>query len=124
MYKTIKGKKRNLGTKAKINVTKNRITGIEHKQIPLIINNKFGVDMLLNGIDYLCEESYWSGGKTDSAKVDVNGTFKIDVMTKEKLAQYIDSEDKYEEFFDAIQDCHDIIEEEIEKKTVRSKRYK
>jgi len=124
IYKTIKGKKRNLGTKSKVNITKNRITGIEHKNVPMIINNKFGVDLLLNAIDYLCEESYWGGGKTDSAKVDSSVTFKTEPMTKEKLAQYIDENDKYEELFDAMQNCHNEIEDEIEKRTVRSKRYK
>jgi hypothetical protein len=122
--KTIKGKKRPIGTEAKINIRKSRQTGQRHSDIPLRIVNTFGIDGIYNCVDYLVSESVFSGKATPEAKIDVNGLLAIKApMNREKISQWIEEKDEYEKLFDLVQDCFDGIQLEIEKKVKRKRRY-
>lgn len=122
--KTIKGKKRPIGTEAKINIRKSRQTGQRHSDIPLRIVNAFGIDGIYNCVSYLVSEDVFTGKATPEAKIDVNGLFdNKKQMTREQLSQWIEENDKYEELFDLVQETFDGIQSEIEKKVKRKRRY-
>jgi len=122
--KTIKGKKRPIGTEAKINIRKSRQTGQRHSDIPLRIVNTFGIDGIYNCVNYLVSEGVFTGKATPEAKIDVNGLFKMKKQeTREKISQWIEENDKYEELFDLVQNCFDGIQSEIESKVKRKRRY-
>lgn len=80
---TVKGKPRAVGIISKIEVKKNRITGME-RTIIIPIYYDIGFDDVGSCVQYLIEENHWkkTGGRINAPEFDFNGT-------QEKLAQYV-----------------------------------
>lgn len=84
LYRTVRGKKRHIGSRCKLRVEKNRSTGREDP-VEIIHYHSCGIDDLESNIEFLVEEGHWNkNGSTVSAK-DFN--FK---GTQEKLIKYIE----------------------------------
>jgi hypothetical protein len=87
--KTVKGKPRQLGILAKVQVKKNRVTGRD-RTVMVPVHHSHGIDDLGSCIDYLLEEKHWSGteGKINAIEFDFKGT-------KDKLIELVEeSEDE------------------------------
>lgn len=124
IMKGIKGKDRNLGTLAKLNILKNRQIGQRAMDIGLRIITTFGIDGIYNCVDYLIEESTFKALKKDTAKVEVKGQLSCgDDLDREKLSQWIEENDKYEELFDLVQATYDGVQDAIMDKVKRKRRY-
>ena len=127
---TISGKKRNVGNKALVDLTKNRLTGQKHKGIPMEIYFAFGIDNLGGQIDYLLDEGTWTG----KTRIDTNGCFKVknkkketvnlEPMPKQKLIEWIEGNDKEDGVLKVVQNTFDEVQQKIKTKFKRKKRYK
>ncbi len=82
--KTVKGRERNIGIKAKVNIKKNRITGELH-EIGIDIYPSYGIDDIGGCIDYLVAEKWWSKPK-QSISANEFGV----LLTREKLIRHIE----------------------------------
>lgn len=86
VQKTVRGKKRKIGTQVKIHLEKNRITGKLH-EVTTMIYPSYGVDDIGSNIDYLVDEKWWTkSGQKIKAK-----EFKIDA-TRDKLIREIEKD--------------------------------
>lgn len=85
---TIRGKKRALGSMSEVNVYKNRLTGEKHKKVALPIYINSGIDDVGSMVEWLLEEKYWEGGKTDVSKIQAVD-FKVD-LSRELLVRHIE----------------------------------
>lgn len=113
--KTIKGKKRQLGVKCKIEVKKNRITGKE-RIIYISIYHSFGIDDIGSCVDYLIEEEAWEQrGKIIKAK---EFDFK---STKENLIRHIEENELEMDLREIVSDVWNEIEDACTVK--RKKKY-
>lgn len=87
--KTVKGKPRVIGTLLKIHVKKNRVSGLD-RIIEIPFYPSVGLDDTGSMIDFLIEESHWTGGKGDSVvapEFDFSGK-------REKLIEIIEEGNK------------------------------
>lgn len=82
--KTIKGKKRSVGTELKIQVKKNRIVGGDHN-IDIPFYPSCGLDDVGSCVNFLVEENHWSksGSSVTAKDLDFKGT-------EEKLIEMIE----------------------------------
>ncbi len=85
--KTVKGKKRRIGTKCFVQTKKNRHTGREHK-IEIPIHYDYGIDDVGSCVDYLVEEGHWN---TRGNKIAVpEFASAVDITTRENLIRHIE----------------------------------
>lgn len=81
----INGKKRQVGTRTRLQVRKNRVTG-GHSSVEVDIYPDYGFDDIGSCIDYLVEEKWWPISKNTihAKELDVSGT-------REKLIRHVES---------------------------------
>lgn len=97
--KSVKGKDRNIGIKAKVKVKKNRITGQLHEST-IDIYPFYGIDDIGGCIDYLISEGRWKkSGQTIKAD-DFNLSY-----TKDKLINYIEENGLYRKLQSIVGEC-------------------
>lgn len=89
LKKTVKGKSRKIGNKIKLQIKKNRVTGLLHEVITAIYPS-YGVDDIGSCIDYLIEEGRW---KKKGQKIKANSLFD-EVLTKDALIKKIEGKKK------------------------------
>lgn len=84
LTKTVKGKKRTIGTKVKLKIEKNRITGGEH-EVEMCIYPSYGIDDIGSCVDYLVDEKWWSkkGSKIKATEFDIE-------CSRKKLISHIE----------------------------------
>lgn len=83
IIKTVKGKKRQVGTRVALKTRKNRITG-KLAEVQVDIYPSYGIDDIGSMVDYLVEEGWWEGKETISAP---EFNFK---GTREKLIRHLE----------------------------------
>jgi len=110
--KTIRGKKRQLGIRCKIQIKKNRITGRE-RSVEIPIYHSFGIDDVGSCIDYLLEEEHWkkSNAIINAKDFDFKGS-------RRKLIKHIEKENLEKDLRELVSDVWNEIEEacQIERK--------
>lgn len=84
IQKEVKGRKRDIGINAGLQIKKNRITGELH-EIGMDIYPSYGIDDIGANIDFLLDEKWW---EKDGQKIEAS-EFKV-TATKEKLIRYIE----------------------------------
>lgn len=103
--KTVKGKQRKIGTKIKIQVKKNRITGKLHT-IETEIYPSYGIDDIGSCVDYLADEGWWEKSKnTITAK-----EFNLE-GSREKIIRQIEKKSLVDELRGIVGNCWKEIEE-------------
>ena len=118
---TIRGKKRALGSLSEVNIYKNRLTGEKHKKVALPIYISSGIDEVGSMIEWLLEEGYWSGGKTEVSKVDATD-FGVQ-LSREQLARYIEENELEDQLKEIVCTLWNQIIGLVEKKVQRKRRY-
>lgn len=104
LKKTIRGKKRRLGVRSKVQLKKNRITG-KDRDVLVPIYHSIGVDDLGSCVDYLIEEKHWKG------TVDTVSAPEFDFKgSKEKLIHVIEEQDAEQELRSLVRSTWDEIE--------------
>lgn len=113
--KTVKGKKRELGTLCRIKVEKNRIQGKE-RTIYIPIYHSFGIDDIGSCVDYLIEENHWKIRSKDitAPEFDFEGS-------RFKLIKHIEEGELEKDLRELVGDVWNEIEKACEVK--RKKRY-
>lgn len=76
-----------IGSRVRIEIPKNKITG-KVREVELDIYYDYGIDDIGSCIDYLLEMKRWSGG--GASKINHNGDFKFENCTKAKMVQLIE----------------------------------
>ena len=84
--RTVRGKKRQLGIKSKIQVRKNRLTGKDHSVFVPILHS-CGIDDLGGCVDYLVDENYW---KENGGKIVATGLGPDIIARRESLVRRIE----------------------------------
>ncbi len=113
IYKTVKGKNRELGVECLIQIKKNRITGrLRNLIIPIF--HSFGIDDIGSCVDYLVVEGHWQQKGNIIFAHDLN--FK---GTKEKLIHHIEAGELEKDLRSIVGDIWNEIEEAC---TVKRKR--
>lgn len=127
IVKVINGVNRTLGTATKVIIKKNRLTGMLEKNIDLSFYHQFGIDDIGDVINFLCEQKYWGISK---GKVEFTGIpfgeeeeDKPKVLSFEKLARYIESNNYEDYLYAELDKCWKQIKDDIKKAVVRKKRY-
>ena len=115
IFKTIKGKKRQLGINCICQIKKNRVNGKLRKVI-MPIYHEFGIDDVGSCVDYLIDEEHWVMVKSKIRAKE----FKI-IATRDKIIKYIEKHDKEKELQLIVGDVWDEIEDACSIK--RKKRY-
>ena len=114
LRKTVRGKQRQVGILAKLQIKKNHIIGGK-STVEIPIYNAFGVDDLGACINYLIDEKHWKSGKSiDAPEFNFKGT-------KEKLIKKIEDENLETEIKMLVAKIWDEIKEKSESK--RKRRY-
>ena len=93
----VKGKPRKVGTVAKIEVKKNRLTGNDVK-VKVGIHRKYGIDDVGSCIDYLVEEEHWKVFKKVIKAKELNLELKRD-----DLIRHIENEGMERELTDVVE---------------------
>ena len=105
--KTVKGKQRRVGILSKIQVKKNRVTGLD-KVVEVPILRSYGIDDIGSCIDYLVEEKTW---KKSGNTVIATG-FGPDLrMMRDKLIDHVEENDMIDDLRLLCQSTHNEIEE-------------
>lgn len=99
--KTVRGKKRQQGIIANIQVKKNRLTGQEHSVL-VPIYHSYGIDDMGSCVDYLIEEGQWKTKGKEGAKINASD-FDF-VGTREKLLQLIEKKHYEKDIKDLVND--------------------
>lgn len=118
---TIKGKQRTLGTRTKIAIKKNRLTGQNHRDLELPFYHSFGIDDTGSLVDFLLEEKHWEGGQKETSKISAV-EFEQE-LPKEKLCRYIEENGLLKKLYKLVWTTWKEIKQEIGEKVVRMKRY-
>ena len=108
--RNVRGKERELGINAKIQVKKNRVTGRDRTvQVPIF--HSLGISEVDSLVDYLVSEKVW---KMDDGIVSVIGLGPEFDMRKEKLVQKIEAEDQVGDVRDLVVETWNEIEKSCE----------
>lgn len=118
---TVRGKKRALGSLSEVNIYKNRLTGEKHKKVSLPIYINSGIDEVGSMIEWLLEEGYWSGGKTEVSKIDATD-FGVQ-LSREQLARHIEQNELEPQLKEIVCDLWSEIAGLVEQKIQRKRRY-
>ena len=106
--KPILRKKRNVGIRTKIKCKKNKFTGkLREAEFDILFD--YGIDDVGSMVDWLLEETFWSGG--GRSKINTNGDFE-DAM-RDNLIGSIESNNKEQKLRKIVGQCWNEIEEEI-----------
>lgn len=103
IYKTVRGKKRQIGMVSLLKVKKNRFTG-KDRQVEVPIYYSYGFDNIGSMVDFLVDENHWDGDKKIKAK-----EFGFE-GTKEKLIKYIEDNEMERDLVGIVSDVWDEIE--------------
>ena len=115
--KHIPRKKRDVGVRTRVRCKKNKITGkLREAEFDILFD--YGIDDVGSMVDWLLEETFWSGG--GRAKVNTNGDFTD--AARDKLIDDIEQNSMERKLQNIVGQCWLEIEEEI--KTVRKPRYR
>lgn len=110
--KDIRGKKRQLGIVAKVQLRKNRITGRDRTvQVP--IYHSVGIDDIGGMVDYLVDEKHWGGKFAQGQSVcnTVEATEFDYAGPREKLVRKIQEEERESELKTLVKETWNDIEE-------------
>lgn len=118
----ILGKKRAIGTRSKMMIYKNRLTGRKEFELIMPIYPEFGMDDIGAQIEWLISEKYWKVPAKETAKFDVP-EFKLKDVTREDFARYIDENELYNELSEITTEHWQLIQEKVANKVVRKRRY-
>jgi RecA/RadA recombinase len=113
LKKTVKGKDRKIGTRTKLDFTKNRFTGNTGADMSLCIYRKFGIDDIGDIIDYCIEEKHWQTTGEKGAKQKIVAEALDFEGTRKELIKYIEDDDLYDELREEAQECFNDIEEAL-----------
>ncbi len=113
IQKTVRGKKRQLGVKCKVQVKKNRVTG-KDRVVYVPIFHSFGVDDIGSCIDYLVDEGEWSKSKSGMIKASGLGPGFDDPMRSETLIKWIEENELEDDLRDLVGITWSAIEEACE----------
>lgn len=83
-----------IGTRVRVDITKNKLTG-KAREIEFDIYYDYGIDDIGSCVDYLLERKRWSGG--GNAKIEFGGDFPFESCTKPKLISLIEENDEHYE---------------------------
>lgn len=119
--KSVLGKPRAIGIISRISIKKNHITG-NKRVVDVPILNDLGVDDIGSCVDFLVSENYWkSSAKTPGkGKITAPG-FSDEAVSRDKLIQLIEKNDRERELRKLVKEVWMAIEEGC--KTNRKKRY-
>ena len=125
LKKTYNDKERELGTKVRYDVKKNRLTG-RKRQVVVPIYTSVGIDDIGSCIDYLLDEKIWKQVKANKEKktpagIEVTGMGPTRILPREKLIHTIEREDLEEDLRELVGQTWQDIEEAIA--VQRKKRY-
>lgn len=115
--KKVRGKDRQVGIISLVHVKKNRVDG-KDRTVTVPIMHSVGVDDIASCVDYLVEEKAWSKsekGVIDATDLEFKGT-------RDKLIQYIESEELESTVHILVKETWSDIEKETEG-FIRKKRY-
>ncbi len=106
LKKTHNGQERELGTKVKFDVKKNRLTG-RKRQVEVPIYTSVGIDDVGSCVDYLVIEKVWANVKADKeegtpAGIRATGLGPTLILPREKLIRHIEWEDLEEDVRDLV----------------------
>ena len=114
--KHLKRKNRDVGVRTRIRCKKNKLTGkLREAEFDILFD--YGIDDVGSMVDWLLEETFWSGG--GRSKVNTNGDFTN--TTRDKLIDDIEANGMEWKLRDIVGQCWLEIEEEI--KTRRKPKY-
>jgi RecA/RadA recombinase len=117
-----KGKDREVGTRCKIRVRRNRLTG-KNRSAFLDIYADAGVDDVGSCINYLVEEGHWEAKKAQTGKISAVAAPEFDFEgSPEDLVALIEENDRERELRGLVAKVWQQIEDEIA--VVRKRRYK
>lgn len=116
IVKTVKKKKRNIGTRIKVQLKKNRITG-KKKEVQMDIYPSYGIDDVGSCVDYLVSENWWD----KSGKIITADEFNIE-DSREKIIKHIEEKELENELRSIVGKCWKEIEDACALK--RKKKYK
>jgi len=113
LKKQVRGKKRQIGITAKVQIKRNRMTG-KDRTMELPIFYSVGIDDIGSCIDYLISEGRWKG--TDKSINADDFDFR---GSRDKLVQYIEDENLLTDVYDIMQEVWDEVEAgcEVKRKT-------
>lgn len=106
--------KRRIGSECTIKVTKNKVTG-KRRSIALNIYDGYGIDDIGSMIDFMLDEKEWSGG--GASKIDTKGNLGLkESVTRAKLVEYIEDNNKESALRKVVADVWHDIEEALKPK--------
>ncbi len=98
LYRTYRGKKRELGILSKVQVKKNRITGRD-RSVTIPIYHSAGLDDVGSMVEYLVEEGIW---KRSGNVITVTGLGPSVKLRQEALIQKIEEDDMVDDLCDLV----------------------
>ena len=105
MKRTVRGKEREIGITAKIQVKKNRFTG-RLRTVELPLYHSFGIDEVGSCVDFLVAEKHWKKTtKIDAHDFDVS-------FSRDKLIAYIQEENLEGDLSEIVGEVWDSVEKE------------
>ncbi len=105
--RTVKGKKRQIGIRCKIDVKRSRFTG-RKRSVEIPIYHSYGIDDVGSCVDYLVEEGRWE--KKDN-KIVCNGLGPDFEGKRDKVIHIIEDKELEEDLHELVQERWDLIEE-------------
>lgn len=96
-------------TQVNAKVNKNKLTG-RRGTADFVVLEGYGIDDISSCIKYLCEYGTWSG---TAASINTNGFAGKETISRAKLVQYIEENEKEKELYQLCQQAYDNIIEEI-----------
>jgi len=105
--KDINKRKRTIGMKVKVKVTKNKETG-KSREVEFSIYNKYGVDDIRSCIQYLINEKYWT-----KTKQTINAEQLNIRATEQKLIEEIESRGLERKLKRVVGKCWQEIEDQL-----------
>lgn len=96
-------------TQVQAKVNKNKLTG-RRGIAEFVVLEGYGIDDISSCIKYLCESGTWSGTATS---INTNGFAGSDSISRAKLVQYIEENEKENELYKLCQQSYNTLIEEI-----------
>ena len=106
---SIKSKKREIGIKCKVKISKNKLTG-KVREIEFPIYYDYGIDNIGSCVDFLIKENHWSGGK--GKRVDPHD-LGVDPCLRSILIKRIEDQSLEQKLFDIVGKVWHKIEESL-----------
>jgi len=118
----INKKERPLGTLTHCDIRKNRMTGLRSRKLEISFYHSFGIDDIGDMIQFLLDEGHWEGGKQEKSAI-IAPEFESEELNKEGLARFIDCGHLKDQLVDIVWKVWNDLQETIESKVSRRRRY-